>query len=72
MAGANGLIFGNPMLVLKQLVAIGAVWAFAFGVTLGLAKLVDVVMGLRVSLTEETVGLDISQHGERAYGGILR
>ena len=71
-AGANGLIFGNPMLVLKQLVAIGTVWAFAFGATLALAKLVDVVMGLRVSPTEETVGLDISQHGERAYGGILR
>jgi Amt family ammonium transporter len=71
-AGANGLIFGNAMQVLKQLLAVVSVWAFAFGVTLGLAKLVDVTMGLRVSPTEETVGLDISQHGERAYGGMLR
>jgi Amt family ammonium transporter len=71
-AGANGLIFGNALQLLKQLLAVASVWAFAFGVTLGLAKLVDVTMGLRVSPTEETVGLDISQHGERAYGGMLR
>jgi Amt family ammonium transporter len=71
-AGANGLIFGNAMQVLKQLVGIGTVWVFAFGATWVLGKLVDVTMGLRVSPTEETVGLDISQHGERAYGGTLR
>jgi Amt family ammonium transporter len=71
-AGANGLIFGNAMQVLKQLVAVATVWAFAFGATWVLGKLVDVTMGLRVSPTEETVGLDISQHGERAYGGTLR
>jgi Amt family ammonium transporter len=71
-AGANGLIFGNAMQLAKQLLAVVSVWAFAFGMTLGLGKLVDVVMGLRVSPTEETVGLDISQHGERAYGGMLR
>ena len=34
--------------------------------------LVDVTIGLRVNQTEETVGLDLSQHGERAYGGMLR
>ena len=71
-AGADGLIFGNALLLGKQLMAVAVVWAFAFGMTLGLGKLVDVVMGLRVSPTEETVGLDISQHGERAYGGMLR
>jgi Amt family ammonium transporter len=71
-AGANGLILGNAMQVLKQLVGIGTVWVFAFGATWVLGKLVDVTMGLRVSPTEETVGLDISQHGERAYGGTLR
>jgi Amt family ammonium transporter len=71
-AGANGLIFGNALQLAKQLLAVGVVWAFAFGMTLGLGKLVDVTMGLRVSPTEETVGLDISQHGERAYGGMLR
>jgi Amt family ammonium transporter len=71
-AGANGLIYGNAMQLLKQLVGVFAVGGFAFIATLGLGKLVDITMGLRVSPTEETVGLDLSQHGERAYGGLLR
>ncbi len=71
-AGADGLIYGNAMQVLKQLAGIAAVGGFAFVATLGLGKLVDITMGLRVKQMEETVGLDISQHGERAYGGLLR
>ena len=70
--GADGVISGNIMPLLKQLAGVGAVWVWAFGVTYGIGKLVDRVFGLRVSRTEETVGLDISQHGERAYGGLLR
>ena len=35
--------------------------------TYALAKLVDSFMGLRVTEDEEYVGLDISQHGEKAY-----
>lgn len=69
-AGANGVIHGNPMLLAKQLAGIAAVGAFAFVVTWILGKLVDVTIGLRVKEEEEVVGLDISQHGERAYGGI--
>jgi Amt family ammonium transporter len=71
-AGANGLIFGNAMQLAKQLLAVVVVWGFAFGVTWVLGKIVDVTIRLRVNATEETVGLDISQHGERAYGGMLR
>jgi len=71
-AGANGLLHGNAMQFVKQLLAVGVVWVFAFGMTWILGKLVDKTIGLRVSETEETVGLDISQHGERAYGGLLR
>jgi Amt family ammonium transporter len=71
-AGADGLLLGNAMQVLKQLVGIAAVWVFAFGATWVLGKIIDVTMGLRVTTVEETVGLDISQHGERAYGGVLR
>ena len=69
-AGANGAIHGNPMLLAKQLAGIAAVGAFAFVVTWILGKLVDVTIGLRVKEEEEMVGLDISQHGERAYGGL--
>ena len=71
-AGRNGLFYGHGAQVLIQLTGIAAVWAFAFGMTWGLGKLVDMTMGLRVSPTEESIGLDISQHGERAYGGPLR
>jgi Amt family ammonium transporter len=71
-AGADGLLFGNGTQLLKQLAGIGAVGAYAFVVTLILGKLVDVIIGLRVGQPEESVGLDISQHGERAYGGVIR
>jgi len=71
-AGRNGLIYGNPGQVLIQLVGIAAVWAFAFGMTWVIGKFVNTVIGLRVSSAEESVGLDISQHGERAYGGPVR
>jgi Amt family ammonium transporter len=71
-AGANGLIFGSGMQLARQLLGVVVVWGFAFGVTWVVGKIVDVTIGLRVTTTEETVGLDISQHGERAYGGMLR
>jgi len=71
-AGADGLIYGGGITLLKQMAGIAAVGAYAFVVTWVLGKLVDITMGLRVGQREETVGLDISQHGERAYGGLLR
>jgi Amt family ammonium transporter len=71
-AGADGLFYGNAIQFAKQLVGVAAVGGFAFVGTLLLGKLVDVTMGLRVNQAEETVGLDLSQHGERAYGGFLR
>ena len=71
-AGADGLLSGNVIQLLKQLVGVLAVGGYAFVVTWGLGKLIDVTIGLRVGQSEETVGLDISQHGERAYGGLLR
>ena len=41
--------------------------AFAFVMTYILAKILDAIFGLSVSAKEEEVGLDISEHGERAY-----
>jgi Amt family ammonium transporter len=66
-AGANGLFYGNPAQFLIQLVTVVVVVIFAFGVTFMVAKLLNRFMGLRVSASEEQVGLDISEHGERAY-----
>jgi Amt family ammonium transporter len=72
VGGVSGLIEGNWAQVGIQIVSILAVAAFAFSVTWILGKILAVTIGLRVGATEETVGLDLSQHGERAYGGLLR
>ncbi len=71
-SAGSGLIDGNGKQVLIQLAAIAVTIVFSFCITWLLAKLVNVTVGLRVTSEEEIVGLDISQHGERAYGGQLR
>ncbi len=65
-AGANGLFYGNPRQFLIQLASVAIVIVFAFCMTFGIAKVLDLLMGLRVTDNEEEVGLDISEHGERA------
>jgi Amt family ammonium transporter len=72
ISGTSGLIEGNISQVLTQIISILAVAAFAFIVTLILGKLVDITIGLRVGEADEVIGLDLAQHGERAYGGLLR
>jgi Amt family ammonium transporter len=67
---ASGLVDGNGKQVLIQLAAIAAIAVYAFGISWILATILKATMGLRVNEEEEVVGLDISQHGERAYGGV--
>jgi Amt family ammonium transporter len=66
-AAYSGLIYGNVHQFTVQAAAAVAAVVYAFVLTYLLAKIVDSVMGLRVSEDEEYVGLDISQHGEKAY-----
>ena len=54
-------------LVVVQLIGIGATVIYTAAVTFVILKLVDVMLGLRVSSDEETEGLDINQHNERGY-----
>ena len=42
-------------------------WALAAAATFVILKVLDAVMGLRVSQTEEIQGLDLTQHGEEGY-----
>jgi Amt family ammonium transporter len=70
--GADGLIMGNWLPLVKQLTAVSTIVVYAFGVTWVLASILKATMKIRVSYEEELVGLDISQHGERAYGGITQ
>jgi len=66
-AGANGLLFGNPKQLAVQIGSVALVAVYSFAVSLGLFKIIDMVMGLRVDAEQETEGLDISQHGEAGY-----
>lgn len=67
IGGTNGLLFGNPAQLGIQLVGVAATWGYAFIMSLIIFKVLDKVMGMCVTRDEEEVGLDISQHGEKAY-----
>ncbi len=65
---ADGLLFGNPLQLGVQAVAVLAAAAYSAVGTFALLKLVGAVLPLRVAdPDEEGVGLDVSQHGEEAY-----
>ncbi|MFN2457642.1 MAG: ammonium transporter [Chitinophagaceae bacterium] len=61
----NGLFFGEPGLFGVQFITMIGVSIFAFGGTWLLLKITDWIAPLRVSEIEESVGLDLSQHGEK-------
>jgi Amt family ammonium transporter len=67
VGGVDGLFYGNPGQFLAQLWAALLAMVVSFGVTFVLAKVLNAIMGLRVSDSEELVGLDVSEHAERAY-----
>jgi Amt family ammonium transporter len=66
-AGADGLFYGNPLLLWIQIKTVLITVVFSFVVGYGLLKLVEAFMGLRVSEHEERVGLDLALHREAAY-----
>ena len=61
------LIDGGTALLMDQIVASLVTFAFSFVVSLVLAKLIDVTIGLRADEDEEDIGLDLSQHAETGY-----
>jgi len=61
------LLYGNPGQFVIQVGAVAVSILFAFVGTVLILKIVDAVVGLRVSEEEERMGLDLSQHEERAY-----
>jgi Amt family ammonium transporter len=66
-AGNDGLLFGNPRQLLVQLIAVGVTIGYASVTTYLIYKLVDFIIGVRVDEDSELMGLDVSQHNERAY-----
>jgi Amt family ammonium transporter len=66
-AGNDGLFFGNANQLFIQFISVVATWIIGFVGSLILLKIVDIMVGLRITDEEEAVGLDLSQHNENAY-----
>ncbi|HEX5825735.1 MAG TPA: ammonium transporter [Candidatus Limnocylindrales bacterium] len=66
-ANYRGLIDGNAGQVAIQLAAVGATIAYAVVATFVIIKLVDAILGIRISARDEELGIDLSTHGEVAY-----
>ena len=66
-AGPNGLLFGNPMQFAIQALGVAVAAVIGFAGTVVIMKLIDRTIGLKVKEEEEDIGLDITQHAERAY-----
>jgi Amt family ammonium transporter len=66
-AGNDGLFYGNPDLVLVQLLTVAVAIAISAVGTFILFKAVDAVIGLRVDKRDEHIGLDLTQHHETGY-----
>ena len=67
-AGKEGLIAGNPFQLLIQLGGVGITIVLSCLGTYIILKIVDAIWGLRIKPGDELQGMDISEHGEEAYG----
>jgi Amt family ammonium transporter len=63
----TGLLEGNGLQLVHQIVAVGATIGYAVVATFVIVKLVDLLLGIRVKAADEALGLDLSVHGEVAY-----
>jgi Amt family ammonium transporter len=62
-----GMVDGNGGQVLNQLLGVLISWALAIVGTLVILKIVDMLIGVRVTPDQELEGLDVSMHGEEGY-----
>jgi len=64
---ADGALFGNPGQLMIQGTAVLAAIVYSGVMSFVLLKLVGLVVSLRADRDDESVGMDVSQHGEEAY-----
>jgi Amt family ammonium transporter len=64
---ADGLLFGNPGQVMVQITAVAAAIVYSGGVSFVLLKLISLIVPLAADAGDQTVGMDVSMHGEEAY-----
>lgn len=67
-AGKEGLLRGNPSLLVTQIIAIVIAYIFAGVGTFIILKILDATVGLRLKPEVEIQGMDINEHGEEGYG----
>jgi Amt family ammonium transporter len=65
--GPVGLLEGNAGQALNNLLGVLITWVLAAVATIIILKIADAIVGLRASNSDETQGLDLTQHGEEAY-----
>ncbi len=58
---------GGTEQLIKQVIGAGAVLAYSFIATLIIGKIIDLTIGFRISGDQETAGIDLAVHAERAY-----
>jgi Amt family ammonium transporter len=63
----DGALYGNPGQVMIQATAVGTAIVYSGAVSFVLLKLIGLFIPLRASVSDESTGLDITQHGEEAY-----
>jgi ammonium transporter, Amt family len=66
-AGPDGLLYGNSIQLAIQALGVAVAAALAFVGTIVIMKVIDATIGLKVRSEEEEIGIDITQHAERAY-----
>jgi len=64
---ADGLLFGNPAQLGIQATAVAAAIVYSGVVSFVLLKIIGAIVPLRADTADESIGLDLSQHGEEAY-----
>jgi Amt family ammonium transporter len=64
---ADGVLFGNPGQLGIQAAAVGAALLYSAVMSFVLLKLVGLITPLRAVNEDQSVGLDVSMHGEEAY-----
>ncbi|NTV29804.1 MAG: ammonium transporter [Candidatus Omnitrophica bacterium] len=65
--GANGLLLGNTAQFKTQIMAASITVVYCAIVTAAICFIVDRLIGMRVPAEQEIMGLDLTQHHERAY-----
>jgi ammonium transporter, Amt family len=62
------LFFGGGLtLLVNQFIAVVATFTFSFVASLGIGKVIDKTIGLRISEDDEFTGMDQTLHAESAY-----